>query len=501
MDTTTTSKASRTNPDDQPGIAIIGCGFGGVAMGIALKRAGIHSFTIYERASDVGGVWRDNTYPGAACDIPSLWYCYSFEQDFAWSAHYAPQAEIHAYIKHCVDKYGLRPHVRLNTEIEAAEFDAATATWRLTTTDQETIEAKFLLTAVGQFNRPALPKIPGLESFKGPQFHSSRWNHDFDFTGKNVAVIGVGASGLQIVPSIAPLVDKLYVFQRSPQFVFPRFKLGTLPKDRNWLSRRLGRFHAYYLFEWGTISRFMERRRRRREENYKQFLKDIVADPPLLEKLTPDYPWTCKRSLFSDEWYGTLKRSNVELVVTPITHVQPTGIRTDDGREMDVDAIILATGFTVTDFLAPMRISGLDGRNLHQIWRGDAEAYLGTAIAGFPNLFMLYGPNAGIGGSIIYMLEGQAKYIVQCIKCLRRRKARYMTVREDVQREFNELVQGRFNNTVLAGEDCRTYFKTETGRITTQWPGFMAELRMRLLKLRPGDYEFASRNGAAGSPH
>jgi cation diffusion facilitator CzcD-associated flavoprotein CzcO len=479
-------------------ILIIGCGFGGIALAIALKKAGFEAFTILERASDVGGVWRDNSYPGAACDVVSRLYSLSDDQDYAWSTAFAPRDEIFSYVKLCVERHGIRQHVRFDTEVLSAAFDAAAGTWAFETARGERFTTPVLVSAVGLFNNPTIPAIAGRDQFKGVQFHSARWNHDYGLTGKTVAVIGNGASAVQFVPKIAPQVKQLYLFQRSPQYVMPKtFFPGTSDWDR-WLQRHpwlrgLARLKIFFMFE-----RFIWRRkwrphlRLKGEAGFRKLLEAKVKDPELRRKLTPNYPMGCKRQLVSDEWYDALVRPNVELVDSAIDAIEPDGVRTSDGQLRRVDAIIYGTGFTPTAFLTPMRITGLAGRDLNEAWRNGAEAYLGLTVAGFPNFFMLYGPNTNAVASIIYMLECQARYVVSALRVLRRRGARYIDVRPDVQKRFNAEAQGRLAETIPARPDCFTYFKDANGRITTQWPGYALEYRVRTHAVRAGEYEFVS---------
>jgi cation diffusion facilitator CzcD-associated flavoprotein CzcO len=477
-------------------ILIIGCGFGGIALAIALKRAGLRAFTILERASEVGGVWRDNSYPGAACDVVSRLYSLSYEQDYAWSAAFAPREEIFDYIKRCVERYGIRDHVRFGQEVATAAFDEQTGSWTVTTVGGARFVTPVLVSAVGLFNNPSIPDIAGRDQFKGEQFHSARWNHALSLAGKTVAVIGTGASAVQFVPRIAREVGRLQLFQRSPQYVMPKSIFpGTASLDQ-WLGRHprlrgLARLKIFFMFE-----RFIWRRqwqpnlRLKAEAAFHGLLEAKVADPVLRAKLTPNYPMGCKRQLVSDEWYDTLVRPNVEVVDTAIERIESDGMRTRDGTLRRVDAIIFGTGFTRTAFLTPMRITGLKGRDLNTAWRNGAEAYLGLTVTGFPNFFMMYGPNTNAIASIIYMLECQARYIVSAIGALRRRGARFMDVRADAQKRFNDAAQVRLARTVPARPDCQTYFKDANGRITTQWPGYALEYRVRTRAVRSADYEF-----------
>lgn len=482
---------------DELKIAIVGAGFGGVALAIALKKAGIDSFTIFEKASEAGGVWRDNAYPGAACDVPSRFYSYSFEQDYPWSQSFAPQAEIFAYLKHCIAKYKIDRHIRYDTEIAAAVFDPAARRWNFTTADGRRFNAHVFVSATGLFSRPVIPDIPGAASFLGQQFHSARWNHDLSLDGKVVAVIGTGASAIQFVPAIAPRVKQLHLFQRTPHYVMPRPEPKNAPPDgpdrkQNAFLRRFERLRIFLRFERAGRRRNSDRLTRKAELVFRKFLEHQIADAELRRKLTPNYRLGCKRLLFSNDWFATLMRPNVAVVDTPIEAIVPEGIRTADGETRAADVIIYGTGFSPTAYLAPMKIVGLEGRDLRETWRDGAEAHLGIAVAGFPNLFMLYGPNTNVAGSIIYMLECQADFIVHAVEALRRGDIAYINVREAAQRRFNEQVQRRLNATVIAQSNCHSYFRDPSGRITTQWPGSMFGYRLRTRRLRRADFEFVS---------
>ena len=464
-------------------IVIVGSGFGGIAMAIRLKRAGIDNFVVLEKASDIGGVWRDNTYPGCACDVPSLYYSFSFEQDYPWSAYHAPYNEIHAYARHCATKYGVSPHIRFGVETLGAQFNEARGIWLLETRSGEIIEARALVSAVGIFGAATVPNIPGVDAFKGISFHSSRWRHDFDLTDKRVAAIGVGASAIQYVPRIAKQVKQLHVVQRTPQYVRQRFD-GVPPEQRTWyhrtpLYRRRERRKLWAEFEDGFDIRIQPEKRMEQERSFRAYLEEQVPDPALRAKLMPDYPLGCKRVLASNEFYPALQQANVELVTESIEEITPSGFRTRDGRAREVDAIIYSTGFKPAEYLETLAITGIGGRKLHDVWDGEPEAYLGACVTGFPNFFMLYGPNTNGSGSIIYMLEAQAEFITLCIEEMQRRDADLMQPRVEAQIAFNEMLQERLALTPVAAPGCHTYFKTKSGKIATQWPARMADYDRR----------------------
>jgi cation diffusion facilitator CzcD-associated flavoprotein CzcO len=482
--------------DSHPTVAIVGAGFGGIGLGIRLKQAGT-DFTILEKGDRIGGVWRDNTYPGLTCDIPSHLYSFSFEPKHDWSRRFPPRSEILDYLEACVRKYGLDRHIRLGVGVASADFDEAGGRWRIATDGGEKLEAEVLATATGQLSRPAYPDIPGLDRFEGAIFHSARWDPEFEFRGKRVAVLGTGASAIQFVPAIAPEVSKLHLFQRSAPWVIPKPDRPYSAWERRIYQRlpvvqSLSRLWDFVFYESFVLAfsrlrglmrplQFIAGRQLRRE----------VEDPVLRSRLTPDYPMGCKRILISDDWYAALTRDNVEVVTNRIARVEPDRVVTEDGSEREVDAIILATGFASTEFLAPMRITGLDRRELNEVWRDGPEAYLGLTVSGFPNLFILYGPNTNLGvGSIVYMLESQIHYVVDSIRTLRQGGIRYIDIRPDVQREFNAELQRRLAGSVWQA-GCSNWYRTESGKITNNWPGLTLEYRRRTRRLELGDYRVA----------
>ncbi|MGE0626566.1 MAG: flavin-containing monooxygenase [Hyphomicrobiaceae bacterium] len=474
-----------TANDWQTDIAIIGAGFGGIGLGIRLKRAGFCNFKILERSSDLGGVWRDNTYPGAACDVPSRLYSYSFEQDWPWQSHFGSQVEILAYLRHCASKHGLMPHIELNREVEAAKFDGGLRRWRIRLADDGEIFARILVSGIGIFNQPVYPDIPGRERFAGPSFHSSDWDHRIDLVGKRVAAIGTGASAIQFVPEVAKSALELYVFHRSPQYVRARDRAqpvisNAATSDRRAAARRaIERLRIFRGYDDGIERRYSHQKAAAARETWLGYLAEQVPDPELRRKLTPQYPFGCKRMLQSDAWYPALQRANVELIDTPAVEIMQDAIRTRDGKARAVDVIIYGTGFRPTQFLPNIRIVGRDGFDLAAAWTHGAEAYLGLTVAGCPNFYMLYGPNTNSSGSIIFFLEQQARYIVRCLKAMRRRGADMMEVRREAQDAFNTEVRLRLANSVVASPDCLSYFKMANGRIVTQWPWTMREYRKR----------------------
>jgi cation diffusion facilitator CzcD-associated flavoprotein CzcO len=471
-------------------------------MAIGLRRAGLGSFTLFEKSGDVGGTWHDNSYPGAACDVPSHLYSFSFEPKTDWSRVFSPQAEIHAYLRHCAEKYELLPHIRLRSEVQAASFDERAGVWRLRTAAGEETLVDVVVSGLGQLNRPHIPDIPGLASFEGASFHSARWDHGSDLAGQRVAVVGNAASAIQFIPQIARKAAQVDVYQRTANWTIPRHDrayserekrlFATVPgleRLHRWLIWAMleTRFFAFHEGSW--LARRMERAAR-------DWLHSQVRDPALREALTPDYPVGCKRILISDDYYAALGRPNVELVTSPIERVTPNGVVTRDGRERPADALILATGFETTSFLAPLEIEGAGGRKLQEAWRGGAEAYLGVATAGFPNLFMLYGPNTNLGhNSILFMIECQVNYIVQCLQELARRDAACLDVRPEVQERFNRELQSALAKTSWAA-GCGSWYKTDSGKITNNWSGFTLDYWRRTR--RPDWSAFRMESRSAG---
>lgn len=475
-------------------VAIIGSGFGGIGMAIRLKEAGLDGFRVFSKAADVGGVWHVNTYPGAACDVASSLYSYSFEPQYDWSRTYGLQPEIVAYLKGCAEKHGVLPHVSFNTEIASATFDEAAALWRLRSTDGRDFAARVLVSACGVFNQPSYPAIEGLESFAGAAFHSARWDHGVDLAGKRVAVIGTGCSAAQFVPEIVDRVAHLTLFARTPQYVLPRAERVFSPEERARLRRfpilrTVDRLRTYVGFERRFGVQVDPKARAAAEAAALAFLAREVRDPDKRAKLTPTYPFGCKRMVASNTYYRALDRGHVDIVTCGIARVTPDGIVDADGTLHRADVIILGTGFKPAEYLAPLAVKGLGGRDLNDAWREGAEAYLGMTVAGFPNFFMIYGPNTNTINSIVVMIEAQIGYILKCLKRLGRRRARAMTVRPEVQRRFNEEVQRRIAQTAW-GSGCRSYFVARSGKVVTQWPRPSRFYRWLTRKVRPRDFEF-----------
>lgn len=525
-------------------VAIIGTGFGGLAAAIELKRHGHQDFIIFERGSTVGGVWRENTYPGAACDVPSPYYSFSFAPNPAWPNRYSGQPAILSYLQDTAEKFGLLKHIRFNTEVTAAQFNEAANTWTVHTsptaqtsptvqagsTSQagstaqtspgDTVEAAVLISAVGQLSRPAFPAIPGRDSFAGVSFHSAQWDHGAELAGKRVAVIGTGASAIQFVPEIATEVSTLSLFQRSAPYLLARFDTALSERHHKLLGKvpliQKGERVAWYAVTELVATAFLYSKPLSKtiKALSRWHMKRLIGNDGVLAKVWPDYELGCKRVLFANDYLPTLNRPNVDVVTTSITGIEQTGIRTSDGVLHEVDAIIYGTGFTANDFLAPMDIRGQGGRLLREEWSAGAHAYLGMSTPNFPNLFLMYGPNTNLGsGSIVFMLESQARYIRQALDWLSAGMpdggtpdggpARpgatsdsatldsathsggvsglgAMAVRTEVEADYDRELQARLVDGVWS--QCASWYRAANGRVATNWPGTQREYRRRTEK-------------------
>lgn len=465
----------------QPKIAILGAGAGGLCMGVQLHRAGFRDFTIFEKSDGVGGTWHDNTYPGAACDVPSHLYSFSFESKRDWSRKFAPQPEIRAYFEGLAKRWGLLPRTRFGVEVTGASFDEERGQWRLRTRTGEEHVADVLVSGLGQLNRPHVPDFPGLASYEGATWHSARWNHDFEVAGKRIAVIGNAASALQFIPKLAETAARVHVFQRTPNYVIPRFDREFTAREQWAFAHVPGWQRLYRWWIWARLEANWAAFKpgtwwsRVFRKGALKYLETLVQDPELRAALTPDYPIGCKRILISDDYYQAMVRPNVELVTDPIERIEPRGLVTRDGTLREVDAIVFATGFETTSFLAPLDIEGRNGLKLREVWKDGAEAYLGIVVSGFPNFFMLYGPNTNLGhNSILFMIECQVNYAIRCLQELVRRDLAWLDVRRDVQDRFNAELQRALQKTAWNAA-CGSWYKTESGKITNNWKGTTTE--------------------------
>lgn len=485
-------------------VAIVGAGFSGLGLAIRLKQQGMHDFVVLERAGDVGGTWRDNTYPGCACDVQSHLYSFSFAPNPHWSHQYSPQWEILEYLRDCARRFGITPHICWNAEVRNASWDEDAGQWQITTS-QGRLTAQILALGNGPLSEPAIPSLPGLDRFAGTVFHSARWEHDHDLTGERVAVIGTGASSIQFVPQIQPQVGRLTLFQRTPAWILPRLDHPISARRRALfralpIAQRLART-AIYMQRELLVPGFLNRNRllQRAEVLARRHLERQIADPALRAKLTPHYRMGCKRILLSDDFYPALTQDNVELVTERIQEVRPGSIVTEDGTEREIDTIILATGFHVTDMPAARYISGRGDQMLSDAWRDGPRAYLGTTIAGFPNLFLLIGPNTGLGhSSMVFMIESQLAYILGCLRLMERNDVQAVAVRRDVQASFNAEMQRRMQGTVWTS-GCVSWYLDATHHNSTLWPGFTWEYRRRTRRFDRANYDLISRSGKSMS--
>jgi cation diffusion facilitator CzcD-associated flavoprotein CzcO len=474
-------------------VAIAGTGFAGIGMAIRLAQEGIEDFVLLERAEDFGGTWRDNSYPGCACDVPSHLYSLSFEPNPDWTRAFSSQREIQAYLLRVADKHGLRARTRFGHEILAARWDGEAQRWSIETS-QGTLTADVLVSGMGALSDPAIPDIPGLDRFEGATFHSATWDHDYDLAGKRVAVIGTGASAIQFVPEIQPKVARLDLYQRTPAWVIPR---RDRPISR--LERRL--FRAFPALQravragiyWGRESFVLGFRHpwvmALLERAARAHLRRQVPDPVLREKLTPRYRLGCKRVLISNDYLRSLARPNVEVLDGGIDHVTANAVVDRYGTAREVDAIIFGTGFLIGDIPAAHRLFGADGRSLAEHWGGSMQAHRGTMVAGFPNFFFLLGPNTGLGHtSVVYMIETQIEYVLDGLRRMERERAAEVEPRPEAQVAFNERVQRLTSGTVWTHGGCKSWYLDATGRNTTLWPGFTFAFRGELARFQPGEH-------------
>jgi cation diffusion facilitator CzcD-associated flavoprotein CzcO len=479
-------------------VGIVGAGFGGVGMGIRLRQEGIEDFEIFERGDSVGGVWRANTYPGAACDVPSHLYSFSFAPGHNWSRRYAPQPEILDYMDEVTDRFGVRSHLRLGTEVASAAFDEDTGKWTVTLDGGETREFDVLVTACGQLTRPQVPAVDDIEDFQGKVFHSAEWDHTYSLAGRKVAVIGTGASAIQFVPEIAKAASQLTIYQRSAPWILPKTDRAYPEWERRIFERFPARVAAaragfFAFFEAGTYgftgSSWVLDPLRKVADAYRT---GQLADPELRARATPDYEIGCKRILFSSDWYATLCRPNVELLAGAVQRATAGGVVGADGVEREADAIIWGTGFDTSRFVSPMDVNGPHGRSLGETWGDSPEAFLGTTVSGFPNMFLLYGPNTNHGsGSVPYTLECQFSYVIDAIKRIRSQGIRWIDLKPDAQRRWREEIDQRSKDTVWTTGGCTNWYTNAEGRNTNNWVGPWREYRRRTRRVNPGDYRAA----------
>ena len=478
-------------------VAIVGAGFSGLCMAIRLMQEGIEDFVVLERAAEVGGTWRDNTYPGCQCDIPSVLYSLSFAPNPEWSRFYPLQEEIRDYLRRVASDFGVLPHIRFGHAVTGADWDDDRDCWRIET-GNGTLDADVLIGGMGGLSEPSLPDIPGLERFDGTIFHSAQWNHGHDLAGERVAVIGTGASSIQLVPEIQPVVGRLHVFQRTPSWVLPDADRRLSRVERTLFRRlpitqKLVRDAVYLLHEATVFGTIVDRRLSAGLEVIgRRHIAAQVKDPELRAKLTPTYTLGCKRITMSNVYYPALTAANAEVVTDPIAEVRERSIVTADGTERELDTIILATGFRVHDHPSMAGVRGRSGVPIQEAWAGSPRAYLGTAVAGFPNMFMLVGPNSAGGyNSIIFTTEAHVHYAVEAIKTMEREGLRSVEVRRGVYDEFNRRTEQKLRGSVWNGGGCSSWYLDSNGRNGVWWPGFTWRLWQRTRRFDPTDYVVA----------
>jgi cation diffusion facilitator CzcD-associated flavoprotein CzcO len=476
-------------------VAVVGTGFSGLGAAIKLKQAGVEDFVVLERSADLGGTWRDNTYPGCVCDVPSHLYSFSFAPNPDWSHTFSPQPEIWDYLRRCAEKEGILSHVRFDSPVSRMSFREDRSSWELET-PAGTVEADLVVSAVGGLSEPLIPDLEGLASFEGAVFHSASWDHSVDLRGKRVAVVGTGASSIQIVPQIQPLVSKLVLFQRSAPWVLPRRDRHIGSVER-WLYRHvpMAQRAVRTAIYWGRetlVFGFTSQRGLMHvaERAARAHLQRQVRDPELRAKLTPNFTLGCKRILMANDYYPALTQDNVEVVATAIEEARPDAVVASDGSRHEVDAIVFATGFHVTDFPAAPNVFGRGGTTLEKAWSETGmQAYKGTTVNGFPNLFLVTGPNTGLGHtSMVFMIESQIAYVLDCLRYMERNGVDTVEVRPEAQERFNAELERRLDGTVWNSGGCRSWYLDANGRNTTLWPGFTFEFRGRTRRFDHGAY-------------
>jgi cation diffusion facilitator CzcD-associated flavoprotein CzcO len=474
-------------------IAIVGSGFSGLGMAIKLKEEGFEDFVVLERDQQVGGTWWANTYPGCGCDVPSHLYSFSFAPNPDWTRTYSKQPEIEAYLQRVAADFGVTPHVRLGTTVTGAYWNDDVQRWTVET-EHGDVSARVLVSAAGALSEPSTPDIPGLDSFKGHAFHSARWDHDHDVRGERVAVIGTGASAIQFVPTIAPDVAQMHVFQRTAPWIMPHSDRPISVRERRLYKRfpilqklvRGGVYSGRELLVLGFVKQ--PKLMKLVEKLARKHMDRQISDPELRSKVEPGYTIGCKRILPSNRWYPALGRDNVELVTDGIAEVREHSIVTKAGDEIEVDTIIFGTGFHVTDMPVANWVRGRDGRTLADSWEGSPRAHLGTAVPGFPNMFMLLGPNTGLGhSSMVYMAESQIGYAIDALRETRKRGAQVFEVKPDVVERYNRAIDKRLGDTVWS-TGCKSWYLDDTGRNSTLWPDFTFLFRRRASRFDPAEY-------------
>ena len=496
-------------------VAIIGSGFSGLGMAIRLKEEGRHDFRIFEKEDGVGGTWRVNHYPGCACDVQSHVYSFSFEPNPEWTRMFAPRDEIRAYLEHCADKYHIRPHIHLGTALNQAEWDEDAALWRLQDEHGNRYTANMLVSGMGALSKPTYPNVPGRERFQGKAFHSQHWDHDYNLRGKRVGVIGTGASAIQFVPEVQKEAANLKVFQRSAPWIMPKPDRPIRPWERAIFRRvpsaqALQRKTLYWMLEARVLPMLINPKLLRfAKVMARRHIHSQISDPVLRRKVTPDYEFGCKRVLMSNNYYPALDSANVDLVTDDIQEITETGIRTTDGQHHELDAIVYGTGFKATDPVPNGMIKGRNGQDLQEVWRDGPEAYKGATIHGFPNFFMIMGPNTGLGhNSMVYMIESQIQYALDALKTLEKRDLDWVDVKPRRQTRYNENLQSRLDGSIWTDGGCTSwYLHPETGKNVALWPDFTFRFAHQTRHFDPAAYERGCRRNqvaaetTSNSPH
>ena len=484
-----------TRAGEAPAIVIIGSGFAGLCLAIRLKQAGFHRFVILEKTGDLGGTWRDNQYPGCACDVPSHMYSFSFALNPRWSRMFAPQQEIWAYLRRCAGCYGVTPHIRFGRAVQRMEWDGPARRWTVVTATGEVYRARAVVSGIGALHVPSIPELPGAEEFAGPAFHSAQWDRSCRLAGQRVAVIGTGASAIQFVPHLAREADQVHVFQRTPPWIQPRPDAAIPPAVRATfgavpLTMRVFRDGLYWMLElraagFAVHPGLMAPLRRTAGRH----IERQISDPVLRAQVTPDYTIGCKRILLSSDYYPALTRPNVGLVTDPIDRITRTGLACAGGRHYDADVIVYGTGFRTVEALTELDVAGRDGIKLQDAWRDGAEAYHGITVPGFPNFFLLLGPNTGLGhNSVVFMIESQVQHVLSCLRRLARENGETIEVRPAAARRFNDGIQRRLRRSVWSEGGCTSWYLDADGVNRALWPGFSFEYWARTRRARRADY-------------
>lgn len=493
-DNVTPEVASQASGDTPLDVLVIGTGFSGVCVGIKLLEAGISNFRIYEKSQGIGGTWYENTYPGAACDVPSHFYCYSFEPNPNWSRVYSPQAEIQQYIEGCVDKYGLRPHIVHGARVVEMRLDEQAGVWRVKFADGSEVRARHVINGAGGLHKPSIPDFEGCDSFTGVAMHTARWDHSVDLTNKRVAIIGSAASAIQVIPEAAKIAKQVVVFQRTPNYIAPRGDRSYTDKEKRRFSRWpwLIRLYRWFLYKRMDLLLFPITKKgskagARGGEKVKEYMRASVKDATLHKRLEPDYAMGCKRILLSDDLWRAFNRDNVNLESSGIERIEPQGIRTADGALHEFDVIVYATGFDIEGHLRSMDIYGLSGRSLMEEWSETQEAYYGCCVEGFPNYWMVTGPNTGVATtSVVFMVEQMVRFIVRMI--LWSGKDKLLSVKRSAQDDYNESIHAALAESVWAS-GCKSWYISESGHITTLYPKNATAFKRQLATVNYDDFQ------------